>query len=67
MAAGGGQQFASADPDVTQTLRLMDQAKAGQVSRQEYLNAMNAQYTRLAMAQYSAAQPAVRTSSSPHR
>ncbi len=73
MAADGSRQFVSTDPAVTQTLALMEKARNGQISRQEYMSAMNAEYTRLAGTQYATAnvhepaQAGVRTMSAPHR
>jgi hypothetical protein len=54
-------------------LALMEKARNGQISRQEYMSAMNAEYTRLAGTQYATAnvhepaQAGVRTMSAPHR
>ena len=58
---------ASTDPNVAQPLALMDQARAGKVTRRQYVSAMDAQYTRLAGNTDETAQPRVRTSSAPHR
>ncbi len=58
---------ASADPDTARTLALMDQARAGKLTRQQYVSAMDAQYTRLAGTADETAQPRIRTSSAPHR
>jgi hypothetical protein len=64
LATESGQQRASGDADTRQVLTLMDRAKTGQVSRQAYMSAMNAEYSRLAGIQDG--QPGVKTSA-PHR
>jgi hypothetical protein len=69
MAAGNDQ---STDPDARHVLSLVDQAKSGKVSRQEYMTAMGAEYNKLAPGHDSAdaadtTAPRIRTSSAPHR
>jgi hypothetical protein len=69
MAQSSGQRLASTDPDAQHVLTLMDQARSGKVSQQEYMTAQAAEYARLAGAQASsvATQPPIRLSSAPHR
>jgi hypothetical protein len=73
MAADNSQTLPSGDPDARQVLTLIDQARAGTVSRQEYLTAMNNQYTKLVATRDSVLDssdvmpPKPRTSSSPHK
>jgi hypothetical protein len=70
MAADSGQSLASADPDARQVLALLDQARSGKVSRRDYMNAMAAEYTKLAGPHDSAGDttaPRISTASAPHR
>jgi len=60
------------DVDTRQVLALVDQARTGRVTRQEYLNAMDVQYSRLTAGQQgvmnvSDTTPRIKSSSAPHR
>jgi hypothetical protein len=73
MAADTSQKLASGDPDATRVLTLNSQARAGMITRQQYLTAMDSQYTKLAANRDSVLDssdvtlPGARKSSSPHR
>jgi hypothetical protein len=72
MAVDNGQPLSGRDTDTMRVLELVDQAKAGKVSRQEYMTAMEVQYSRLAGTQHGVMDVGDtttkgRTSSSPHR